>query len=284
MMEHIVYGLTQDFVCRISQHLLAGFIDKGASTPGIGAENTFPHRLQNQLAVLFGLFEFLSPLRHLFFQKDLVACQLPFGLLGAVDAKVAGFFSLQRPDPLQAERGHKSGKSAQKPQYDREFVFGNDWNLIQGFQVTGRVKSEFLRLLQEMIPVWRGQEKLPHKNIGDMPALDHDRASRVGQAVLAGVNRKGFAFLEICSQFDVTFDTAGACPSVNPVKIGTDTLPARRSQYIALEVNDGGSNPDGVAEICQYLAQLLQIKEFRQRNIDSFGSCRTLAGPPVFCG
>ena len=62
------------------------------------------------------------------------------------------------------------------------------------------------------------------------------------------------------------------------MEIGTNALPVRMSQDIALEIDNGRGNPHGVAEVFQDEGQLFKIKQVRQGNIPNFKKGRFLLG------
>jgi len=79
MVNQFVYKMIQNFFRGKTEHFLRRFIDIGTPSLGIGAENAFGHRLQNQAAVFLGLSEFFGPLRKQPFQIRFVTHQFCFG-------------------------------------------------------------------------------------------------------------------------------------------------------------------------------------------------------------
>lgn len=93
MMDLVMNRLSDDFFRSISEHNLRRLIEKAESALGIHAENTLPHRLQDEAAAFLGLPEFGSSLLHQVFQVRLVTSQFSFGLFGVLGAMFTGFFS-----------------------------------------------------------------------------------------------------------------------------------------------------------------------------------------------
>ena len=86
------------------------------------------------------------------------------------------------------------------------------------------------------------------KDVGDMLALDGDGGSTVDHAVFAVRESKILPFPQTVGQIGIAFDAELAGFFIDPVKVGTGSLPLGCGQNLALQVDDGSGDADAAAK------------------------------------
>ena len=149
---------------------------------------------------------------------------------------------------VQTLGGQRGRAFAEKSKHHDQPVLGDQRHVTQGREVLLRGEPELGRPLAKNRLVRRLQEELAHEHVGHMLSSNHDWRGRIGEAVLAGIQREALALAQAVGQHRVAFHAPATRLRVLAMEVRANPLPAGTDQHGSLQVDYRRGHTDGFAE------------------------------------